>query len=151
DTTIGFRRKTLMRILTRLRFFALRAQGFTGPMARHWVSLTQADKKSGTGLSRRRIRQAHRWGFSGATVLRFGITASNRHDFISEREYAHCAPMNGKYGKWVRDRISTLRIFAPFEHDFATLHYHLVDRGGTLLTLPLSPIARSIGASLEGV
>lgn len=140
-----------MRILTRLRFFTLRAQGYTGPMARHWVGLTQADRKSGTGLTRRQIRQVHRWGFSASTALRFGVTESNRHDFISEREYAHCAPMNGKYGKWVRDRISTLRIFAPFEQNFTTLHYHLVDRGGTLLILPLSPIARSLGASLAAV
>lgn len=141
-----------MGILTRLRFFTLRAQGFTGPMARHWVGITQADKAlSDSGLTHQQLREAHRWGFSAATVIRFGITAENRHEFVSEREYAHCAPLNGKYGKWVRDKVATQRIFAPFQENFHTLHYHFVHRNGEFRVLPLSPAARSLGSSLDAV
>src|SRR5699024_12103249 len=97
------------------------------------------------------IRDRNVTGVQTCALPIFGITAENRHEFISEREYAHCSPLNGKYGKWVRDKVATQRIFAPFQKIFHTLHYHFVDRNGEFRVLPLSAAARALGSSLEGV
>ncbi|QTV80561.1 hypothetical protein [Microbacterium sp. NIBRBAC000506063] len=81
----------------------------------------------------------------------FGITEGNRDQFISVRDYLYAQPMNGKYAKWVRDRVSALMVFTPFAQHFDAVHYQVfqVDRG--LRIVPISEQARRAGASMEGI
>ncbi|QZY53117.1 sugar-transfer associated ATP-grasp domain-containing protein [Leucobacter tenebrionis] len=80
-----------------------------------------------------------------ATVENFGIDEDNREGFVSERDYAFIHPLNGKYGKWVRDRVSALTVFEPFTRFFETAHFHLLIRDGELHCIPLSPEAQAHG------
>ena len=84
------------------------------------------------------------------TVENFGINEDNREEFVSERDYAFIHPLNGKYGKWVRDRVSALTVFAPFKERFAPTHFHLVARGDEVLFIPLTSAAREVDASVSG-
>lgn len=136
----------------RTRVLALQSAGFTKKLARSWIDRSQADlARRWTNLPRSQQRRFVAWGFLPPTAMRFQITESNRFLFISEREYAYAHPLNGKYGKWVRDRISTRAIFTPFVSHFEPLDYQLLCRDGQLLILPLTPRASEHPPTVEGL
>ncbi|MFT3943465.1 MAG: sugar-transfer associated ATP-grasp domain-containing protein [Ancrocorticia sp.] len=125
----------------------MRARGFSGRGARWWVKHSAAS----TNYSSVERRRAQRWGFLPETVERFQITEANRASFVSARDYAFVQPLNGKYGKWVRDRISALAVFSPFSHLFEPVHYHFLLRDDDLLVIPISSAAQEFEPSLAGV
>lgn len=131
----------------RLKTFQLRARGFSGKGARWWVEHSAASSDY-SPLERRRARH---WGFLPETVEHFHITATNRSSFVSARDYAFVQPLNGKYGKWVRDRISALAVFSPFSARFEPVHYHFLLRDGDLLVIPISISAQQFEPSIAGV
>ena len=138
---------SLRAFLLRLKMFQLRARGFSGRGARWWVEHSVAS----TDYSPRQRRRAQRWGFLPETVKRFQITEANRSSFVSARDYAFVQPLNGKYGKWVRDRISALTVFSPFTEIFEPVHYHFLLRDGDLLVIPISAAAQQFEPSITGV
>lgn len=154
-TEAGPRWKGLTRKVNRARrrgrAFALRSEGFTGRMARMWVAAVERDRRSGSQRSAERRERAYGWGFLPATVERFGISEDTLGDFISERDYAFVHPLNGKYAKWVRDRVSARVVFAPFFELFEDAHYHVLRRDGALQLLPLSQQAQETGDTVEGL
>lgn len=133
--------------LQRVKMFQLRARGFSGRGARWWVEHSAASD----GYSPLEQRRARRWGFLPETIDHFHITEANRSSFISARDYAFVQPLNGKYGKWVRDRISALAVFSPFVELFEPVHYHFLLRDGDLLVIPTSSSAQKFDPSLAGV
>ncbi|WP_332644894.1 sugar-transfer associated ATP-grasp domain-containing protein [Aeromicrobium sp.] len=135
----------------RFKAFALRAYGFTGRAARSWVWHTERDKSDRQGFSSREINRAHAWGFTPTVLADFGVTEENRSEFISIRDYLYARPLNGKYAKWIRNRVSALMVFAPFQDRFDTVHYQLFRRGGELHIVPISTEARRMGVTLSGI
>ncbi len=138
---------SLQAFVLRLKMFQLRARGFSGKGARWWVEHSGAV----TNYSPRERRRARRWGFLPETVERFQITEENRSSFVSAYDYAFVQPLNGKYGKWVRDRISALTVFSPFAEIFEPVHYHFLLRDGDILIIPMSSHAQKEEPSLPGV
>lgn len=137
-------RRTLYR---RIKMFQMRARGFSGRGARWWIKQSAGSE----GLSPLERRRALRWGFLPETVERFAITEDNRASFVSARDYAFVQPFNGKYGKWVRDRISALTVLSPFTEIFETVHFHFFLRDGDLMVIPISSAAQQFDPSLAGV
>ncbi|WP_217134660.1 sugar-transfer associated ATP-grasp domain-containing protein [Leucobacter chinensis] len=133
------------------RAFQLRAQGFTAQMGRYWIKRTDLDRRYNRDVSRPVRRRAHRWGFLPETVRNLDISKENLSAFISERDYAFVQPLNGKYAKWVRDRVSTLTVFAPFTEWFEPVHYHFLRRDNQLHVIALSDEAQEYGPSLESL
>lgn len=144
-------RRRAARLRRRVRAFILRASGFIGRAARSWVFLTDQDRRRGSGFSAAEIAKAHRWGFTAGAVADFGISEANLDEFLSIRDYLYAQPVNGKYAKWIRDRVSALMVFKPFEHLFDTVHYQLVRRGNDVRIVPISDAARAAGVSLDAL
>lgn len=144
-------RRRAGRLKRRIKAFALRAYGFTGRAARSWVWHTERDKRDRLGFSSREIDRAHAWGFTPGVLADFGVTEENRSEFISIRDYLYARPLNGKYAKWIRNRVSALMVFAPFQDRFDTVHYQLFRRGGELHIVPISTEARRLGVTLSGI
>lgn len=143
-------RRGVTRGAWRVRAFRLRALGFTGPAAREWNRVQLKDRRRHV-LPKRHARRAHEWGFDASTVSRFGITEANRSSFLSRREYLYAQPLNGKYAKWVRDRVSALMVFHPFAHNFASTHFQIYRRSRGVHLVPLSGEATALGAHLEAM
>lgn len=139
------------RLRRRSRSFHLRSAGFTGRMARSWVRRLEEDKRRDDRFSGEKREQAHRWGFLPATVENFGIDSDNVDSFVSERDYSFVHPLNGKYGKWVRDRISAHTVFEPFQESFEPTHFHVLRRDKDLQIIPLSDEAKAFPASVDGI
>ncbi|HIY65340.1 MAG TPA: hypothetical protein H9830_03585, partial [Candidatus Agrococcus pullicola] len=95
--------------------------------------------------------RAYSLGFTPGIVANFGISESNLHQFISLRDYLYAQPFNGKYNKWVRDRVSALLVFEPFETLFDTVHYQLVHHDGVIRVSPISAAARAAGIAIDNV
>lgn len=126
----------------RFRKLALCGEGFTLKGARLWIRRCRADWAS-RDYSRRDIKWAHKHGFSATQVERYGVAGDNIDSFISERAYDFLQPINGKYDKWFKDRITT-RVIAGkrFQELFEIIHFNVISRNGQLLYTPLSPEAK---------
>ncbi|WP_105567562.1 sugar-transfer associated ATP-grasp domain-containing protein [Microbacterium halophytorum] len=138
------------RMRRRLGIFHLRSAGFTGPAAAQWYAMRRGDVANGT-FEPQQIRRAHAWGFEAGTVERFGIKDDNRASFLARRDYLYAQPLNGKYAKWIRDRVSALMVFHPFEHLFAPTHFQVYRRDRGVHLVPISQEANATGASLDAL
>lgn len=135
----------------RAKAFHMRSAGFTGPAARRWVRTITRDRQLEQPYSAAERERAYRWGFTPSIVANFGVTEENRDQFISLREYLYAQPFNGKYNKWVRDRVSALLVFEPFASLFDTVHYQLIHHDGVVHISPISSLARSTGTSADDI
>ena len=131
--------------------FQLRAQGYTGRAARLWVRRMSNTKNQSAGTPNSATTLALEWGFDPTFVSRFGVTEENRTQFVSLRDYLFVQPLNGKYSKWVRDRISARSVFKPFLSSFEPLHYQVLRRDRELQIIALSEEARTHGTDMEGL
>jgi len=49
---------------------------------------------------------------------------------VTLTEYETLFPINGKYNKWLEDKITAYRVYEPFHHLFEKIYYHLYKRDG---------------------
>ena len=143
--------RRVQRLSRQLDAFQLRSQGFTGHTARLWVRRLNAMKAQNAEALSDNDTKALDWGFDPVYVRRFGITEANRNEFISLRDYLYVQPLNGKYAKWVRDRVSARSVFKPYMDSFETLHYQVLRRDRELQMIALSEEARSFGSDISGI
>jgi len=139
------------RLSRQFSVFQLRAQGFTGRASRLWVNrVSDLKKQSGANFGAE-ARSAIERGFDPAFAARFGINEKNRERFIALRDYLYVQPLNGKYAKWVRDRVSARSIFKPYLNSFEPVHYQVLRRDRELQIIPLSDKARRHGTDMKGL
>ncbi len=131
--------------------FVLRSKGFSGQSAKKWTVAVRRNRKIDAGFDGAQKKQAYKWGFMPRDVAAFAVTDNNRDSFISERDYLYCHPMNGKYDKWIRNRISALNVFYGDRDIFETCHFHIMRRTGETLPIPMSAQAREVNPSIEGL
>lgn len=143
-------RRTLVRARSRVNAFSLRSAGFTGPSAKAWNRVRLSDRRSGR-YAADVVRRAHELGFRPGSMERFGIDRESAREFLSERDYLYAQPLNGKYAKWIRDRVSALMVFRPFDRMFAPTHFQIYRRDRGLHLVPLSDEATSLGTDLEAL
>ena len=144
-------RKRIHRVRRKVHAFQLRSTGFSRRMALLWVKQINNDNRRNADIPAYVRARHHRAGFVSTTVARFGITPENEHRFISNRDYLLAEPLNQTYGKWVRDRVSSLTVFEPFTDRFETMHYQVMQRDGGLHIVPLTALARDCGTDIDGV
>lgn len=139
------------RLLRQYSIFQLRAQGFTGRAARLWVDRI-SDMRNQTSVNYgAEARRAIDRGFDPAFAARFGINQQNHEQFIALRDYLYVQPLNGKYAKWVRDRVSARSVFKPFLDLFEPVHYQVMRRDRELQIIPLSDKALRHGTDMNGL
>lgn len=99
------------------------AKGFSVKHARDWKGKIRNDllKNKNHGLNEK--KWAYKHGFMPDYVETAGITQSNLHEYISEREYLYLQPINGTYRKWLANKVTTRKIFAPFAAECLPEHY----------------------------
>jgi hypothetical protein len=74
-----------------------------------------------------------------------------RQDSIAEKDYLYLHPINGKYDKWVRDRITTSMVLEPFRQYFEQCLFHFQRRGESLLIIALVERSNGYSNNLDGV
>lgn len=149
--TVRKTRRRVHRLKRKVHAFQLRSTGFSRRMAHLWVKQMNNDNRRNADLPTYVRARNHRAGFVSTTVSRFGITRENASEFISNRDYLLAEPLNETYGKWVRDRVSSLTVFEPFDDRFETMHYQVMQRDGGLHIVPLTAEARECGTDIAGL
>ncbi len=99
--------------------FALRAKrrGFLDYMYRNWLrGLKDDDKLTFTTAAEK--KWAHQRGFYSYRIRQYGLTEENWRQLLSDYDYKRMRPINGKYQKWLWDKISTYYVMAPFRDCF---------------------------------
>ena len=129
--------RILKKIIINILAFFPTARGFTGRQAKLWVRKLYRDFTDRNGYSMGQKLWAYRHGFMPQQVDVFGITRDNYKDFISEREYIYLRPLNGKYSKWVNDRVTVRNIFKPFKKNLPDVYYQFSERDLGLHIIPL--------------
>ena len=147
SSTRGFVRKTACRI----KAFNLRAKGFSGRSARNWTREVDSNCHDNQDFSRNEKKRAYEWGFMPADVRNFGVTEQNRTSVISERDYLYLHPMNGKYDKWIRDRVSALNVFSSYRGLFEPTYFHIVRRAGVPFVIALTEEAKQVSPDIDGI
>ena len=135
----------------RCQAFMLRAKGFTGRSARKWVRRVDNDRHADNGYTASQKKQAYSWGFLPKEVDHFGITEESRKTMISERDYLFLHPMNGKYDKWIRDRVSALNVFSSFRNRFELCHFHIIRRAGKPFFISMSQETAGLTPDIVGL
>ncbi|MGN0073619.1 MAG: hypothetical protein ACI36W_07515, partial [Coriobacteriales bacterium] len=131
--------------------FGLRAKGFSGAAARMWTRKVYSSQEDGSTFSHAEKKKAYSLGFMPETVEWLNVTEANRSSFISERDYLYLHPMNGKYDKWLHDRISALNVFRAHADVFEPCHFHIMRRAGSPFIIALTPEASAFSPSAEGL
>ena len=153
---VSVRRK----LLRRGKAFFLRAKGFSGRSARKWAYLSDSARDPRKrenndscvdAFTHSEIKQAISWGFRPETVRNWGINETNKEAFVSEQDVLYLHPMNGKYDKWVRDRISALNIFKTYRSYFEQTHFHIIRRDGAPFFIALTPEAHNFSSNEMGL
>ena len=148
------------KLARRGKAFLLRSKGFSGRSARKWAYLADVAKdsrkrsnndSSADAFTRSEIKQAISWGFRSETIRNWGVNKNNREAFVSERDVLYLHPMNGKYDKWVRDRISALNIFKAYRSYFERTHFHIIRRDGAPFFITLTPEAYNFSSNEMGL
>lgn len=148
------------KLARRGKAFLLRSKGFSGHSARKWAYLADVAKDSRKRLNndssvdtftRSEIKQAISWGFRPETIRNWGVNKNNREAFVSERDVLYLHPMNGKYDKWVRDRISALNIFKAYRSYFERTYFHIIRRDGAPFFITLTPEAYNFSSNEMGL
>lgn len=129
----------------RCRELALRAKGFSASEAHSWAIAISREMKRCDPSLRRIARKTLKQGFLPSHE---GFVEGKM--LISERDYASLHPLNGKYGIWVNDRISALRVFSPFKRLFETTYAQLFVRDETLVVAGSSFYPNDQSQDFEG-
>jgi len=72
---------------------------------------------------------AYRRGFLSSDIDNYGLTEKNYRDYLSNSEYYRHYPFNGKYDKWVDDKITIKYILYPFRDYMPKYYYHIRKKG----------------------
>lgn len=128
-------RRFIQRNIRRLRELFLRSQGFSSREANLWVARVSREIRRSPLSGRKKIRALAKKGFipSHAAYLEKRSCVSRWR--MSEKEYASLHPLNGKYGIWVNDRVSALRVFAPYKRFFENTYAQIFVRDDELLVI----------------
>ena len=104
--------------------FALRAKrrGFLDYMYRNWLRGLKEDNKL-TYTTAAEKKWAHEKGFYSYRVKQYGLTERNWKELLSDYDYKRLRPINGKYQKWLWDKISTYYVMAPFRDCFPAYYF----------------------------
>lgn len=108
--------------------FALRAKrrGFLDYMYRNWLRGLKEDNKL-TFTTAAEKRWAHKRGFYSYRIRQYGLTEENWRQLLSDYDYKRLRPINGKYQKWLWDKISTYYVMAPFRDCFPAYYFRTED------------------------
>lgn len=90
---------------------------------------------------------SYKRGFLGFRAQVFEINNDNFLKYMPDFDYFKMHPINGKYGKWIDDKLTTKYILAPFDEFLPKYYFQIVD--GELVKLMDCP--KNISSDFSGL
>ena len=120
----------MKKFLARLVYLFMRPLGFKG----HSASLAfKSMKKDFLNRNVPITKKLWAWrrGFTGTRVHTYGIDEFNYKNHIPDFDYYKLHPINGKYSRWIDDKLTMKYILSPF-NDYLPKYYFQIDDGEIL-------------------
>lgn len=109
------------------------------------------DRRLNEDFSLAEKSHAYELGFLPRTLAALTADGTPVTELISERDYYFVHPLNGRFDRWIRDRVSTLRIFGGYSENLTKVHFQFLRRDGELLVIPISDDAKKVEPNILGV
>lgn len=105
-------------------------QGLLPYLAIKWPKDQRRDFFVNKDTSLKEKRWAKKYGFLSYRLHQYGITDENRKDFISDFEYRWLRHINGKYRRWMEDKITVKYICSDYNNCFPEYYFHISLKNG---------------------
>lgn len=136
-------KKIIYKLLVRL----LIKRGYSPYMAQLMVREIFEELVSNNGTTLKQKLWAYKNGFFSKRITRFGLTKENMSLYFPDFKYYKLHPINGKYSKWIDDKLTMRLIFSPFS-EYLPDYYFEISRGNLVATID-SPATISDGPELN--
>lgn len=130
---------------------ALYPQGLLPYQSVRWLGDMRRDLFQRNGVDLKTKLWAYRNGFLSYRIPQYGITPSNRLDFISDFEYRWLRHINTRYKYWLEDKISIKYVASAFNEFLPGYYYATSPSGGRSHLIPMMDCPDGYGARFEDV
>lgn len=90
-----------------------------------------------TGVPIRQKLWAYRLGFLSDKITRYSLSNANANLYLPELRYLAMHPINGKYGRWIDDKLTLRHTYGSYAEFLPKYYFHL--DSGCVLRLPDCP------------
>ncbi len=147
------RKKKDYHIVPRIRKYLFsiyaRKKGFLDYMYRNWRRGLKEDRLVETTTAQEK-RWAHQRGFYSYRIKQYGLTEENYRSMLSDYDYKRLRPINGKYQKWLWDKVFMYYVLAPYQAYLPRHYFRILPEEGGNLILPFAPMPEE-AATVEGI
>lgn len=117
---------------------------------RKWLMAIYKDSRLNTTVPLRKKIWAYRKGFVSRRIDQLGITDNNTNTFLSDYDYMKLYPINGRFGFWIDDKLTTKYILAKFSDCLPEYYFHL-SKGYPNKVFKLMDCPEGSGSDVESV
>src|SRR5690625_4751802 len=116
------------RIVKKILIKLMGYRGYSAYFAPKVVKETINDFRNTKNVSFNKKIWSYKRGFFSGNIERYGLNEENYRDYMPDFEYYKLHPINGKYGKWIDDKMTVKYILRPF-NEFLPEYYYLLENG----------------------
>lgn len=125
--------------------------GLVPYQATRWPADILRDLAQDTGVSVRDKLWAYREGFLSYRLPQYGITRSNRNEFVSDFEYRWVRHINNDFREWFEDKMTLKYLFPSYQDLFPAYYFHVEAEGAESIVTRLMDCPRDIEPDLDGL
>lgn len=95
---------------------------------RKWLQTIYRDSKLNKTVTLRDKLWAYRNGFVSRRIDQLGLTEKNINSFLSDYDYMKLYPINGRFGFWIDDKLTTKYVLTKFNECLPEYYFYLSGR-----------------------
>jgi hypothetical protein len=115
----------------------IQARGYSSYFAYEVFKVRFDDFFTNKSTTLRQKIWAQRRGFLSDKILIYGLTDENYRNYLSDFDYYRLHPINGIFGHWIDDKLTTKLVLHPFSEYLPEYYFHLYN--GKILRLADCP------------
>lgn len=123
-------------------------QGYSRKIANAYYRKVLSDNKKNNGVSAAEKKWAHDHKYFSDSIRKYDLK-NNPDKYISDLDYMFLRPFNNSFTKWIKDLVTTNHVLTDYSEYLPKLYYHIMDREGKKLFLPIDTVNREYGESYE--
>lgn len=114
-----------MKILKKILMLILRKRGYSNYFANHILEERYKDLFLNKNTTIKEKVWAQKRGFLSDKIAFYGLTEDNYRDYLADFDYWKLHPINGEFGHWIDDKLTTKLILEPFSEYLPEYYYQI--------------------------
>jgi len=137
----------MKKLLKSLITFKLQAHGYSHYYSGLVFEKFFSDLLNNKSTSFRQKIWAQKRGFYSRRIEFYGLTEDNYRNYLSDFDYYRLHPINGRYNRWIDDKLLMKFILHPFNEFLPEYYYHFCNQE----ILSLMDCPKDFESSIDGV